>query len=290
MCLAIAVPKGVIVKEKYLRNGFTSNNQGAGLAWVHHGEILIDKGFFEFGSFYKAYEKIKGLPALIHFRTATSGLTDATNCHPFMIDDDHAMIHNGIISIDRTNNASLSDTGTFVDLVLKPIFRVSREVHKLPAFRFLMDEALGSFNRIAIMDSSGEFVIYNKANWHEHEGATFSNRDYEWERYRTKTNPGKHGFKHYDDDVPRGFASAPSYYCASYPKSDQATLEPPVKDVFPDWPETEEGVDGIDDEPDWMQGMAEEDKVQVETLRLQGWSWSDVERYFNFSITGNDET
>src|SRR5690606_17400792 len=56
MCLAIYKPAGKVVPEEHLEEGFTSNPDGAGYAYIaDDGKVHYAKGFFKYEDFIKHY-------------------------------------------------------------------------------------------------------------------------------------------------------------------------------------------------------------------------------------------
>lgn len=200
MCLLIASPEGRKIPHKHLRVGYASNPQGAGFCYAKEGKIFIEKGFFTFDSFIKAFGKINGkYPALIHFRWATSGGTNTENCHPWEIDENHAMAHNGILWEFDKLNPQKSDTGNFVDFVFKPMFAANPTQYKENFVKYLISESIGKGNKIAILSSAGEVTIYNEESGNWSGGNWYSNYDYLPAKVTSNTGSfGVTGFRSFD--------------------------------------------------------------------------------------------
>jgi hypothetical protein len=101
MCLAIAIRPGCEVDRKTVERGFIANPDGAGLMYVHEGQVRIAKGFRNVDALWIAYLGArKAAPEswiVLHMRIATSGKTDEDNCHPFALGTQAGFAHNGII-------------------------------------------------------------------------------------------------------------------------------------------------------------------------------------------------
>jgi hypothetical protein len=182
MCLAIYKPKGVTIKKKYLRNGWDANEDGAGFAIARGGKVEIQKGFFTFKEFYSAFRQYNHAKevAIIHFRFATHGVTNVTNCHPFALGsgDQYAMIHNGVIDIECSDK-SLSDTAHFAELVLAPMLEAGVAFDS-GALRFLVEGNIGDLNKVVILRGDGAHVIYNEKQGEWKNGSWYSNGGYKW--------------------------------------------------------------------------------------------------------------
>lgn len=161
MCLAIFKPAKAVIPTEHLFNGYENNDNGCGFAYSEKGKLHIVKGLFSFKDFLAQYREHEDCPMIIHFRWATHGNTNVTNCHPFnILNGQFAMIHNGVLPIHLTIK-ELSDTGNFAKLVMEPMLRNGVHPNK-PAFRFLVEQAIGRGNRVALMAANGDVTIYNE--------------------------------------------------------------------------------------------------------------------------------
>jgi glutamine amidotransferase len=178
MCLAIFSPKGNTVSRKHLENGFDGNSDGAGFCFAQSGKIEIRKGFFDFESFYAAFEPVAHLPCLVHFRYATHGSINPDNCHPFpILGDKFGMIHNGIIQIEPLPGRS--DSHAFAERILAPVLNAGVSPDS-PALKFLVEKTIGSGNKICLLSGTGKATIYNESCGEWHRGAWFSNSGFQF--------------------------------------------------------------------------------------------------------------
>ena len=181
MCLAIYKPQGIQISKRYLRNGFEGNNDGAGFAYASKGTIVIRKGFFSFADFMQAYKPHQNKPCVIHFRMTTHGATNEKNCHPFALcGQKYALVHNGILDIEQSEDKGMSDTWHFAELILTPMLSVHSP--DKPSFRYLVESTIGNGNKLVIMDASGKATIYNEKAGEWHKGCWFSNSGYLFDR------------------------------------------------------------------------------------------------------------
>jgi DNA-directed RNA polymerase subunit RPC12/RpoP len=197
MCLIVVKESGVKLPNKeHLENGSFSNRDGIGIA-LHKkniGGVLIKKDFANVFLLNKWIEEnVKEEDSLIvHFRTATSGLKDAGNAHPFPIvkDDkllrtteliwENAVAHNGIFR-DYGNNAVLNDTQEFIQEVLSEDI-VKNNLKNL-IIQKLIKESIGS-SKLAFMLEDGEIITLGE--YQEEKGVKFSNCCYRWSKYNTR--------------------------------------------------------------------------------------------------------
>jgi glutamine amidotransferase len=186
MCLAIYKPRGIQIAKKYLQNGFTNNDDGAGFAIATRDKRLqVYKGFATFDAFYTEYLLHAAETMIIHFRWATHGDRTEYNCHPFeMCNGQIAMVHNGILDIDIPDgDKQKSDTRVYCEAVLEPLlYRVPVD-H--PSLTFLLEKAIGSSNKIILLACDGKYSIVNAVAGEWHKGAWYSNTGY---KYSTSWN------------------------------------------------------------------------------------------------------
>lgn len=191
MCLAIYKPAATRPDWIAYANGYSSNPHSWGFAALHDGHLVVMHGLGSFDEFRLAFEPYSDCQALIHYRWATHGNTDLLNCHPFMVSHDLAMIHNGIVSIERNVNKDMSDTWHFNELVLKPMLDRDRDF-------FLRGDVIYSQqmahrgNKFCFLRADGEYGIWNEADgeWAD-DGHWYSNdgylKSYRYIGYTTKS-------------------------------------------------------------------------------------------------------
>jgi len=176
MCIAIYKPANLEISREVLQQCFNSNPDGAGFVYVKDKQLVMEKGFFTFDSFYEAYSQVMQYQALIHFRIKTHGKVDEVNCHPFMVNDKFAFIHNGTIS--GHGNTEFSDTYMFNEEVLKPMVSAYgiKALFK-PFIKTLLEDYIG-WSKLAFLDSRGNFIIMNESKGEWNEGVWYSNSSY----------------------------------------------------------------------------------------------------------------
>jgi len=179
MCIAIFKPKEHTLTRDTLKICFEGNSHGAGFAYPDGGKMVVDKGYFKFKEFWEAYSEVqkKALPMLIHFRYRTHGLQNAENCHPWQIDAEHAMIHNGVIKQFSGGNkkGKLSDTGKFNEHVLKPMFLANSRQWLENWSKCLIEDFIGTGNKVVILSANGDYQIYREEFGTWSGGCWFSN-------------------------------------------------------------------------------------------------------------------
>jgi hypothetical protein len=123
MCLIILAREGIDVPNSHLTEGYKSNNDGCGIAWVEGETIQIFKTL-KFEEFMEKYDEVskvvKDSPLLIHFRKKSVGDINQDSCHPFKINDDMCFVHNGTMSTGSLFiEKGESDTMAFNNSILK---------------------------------------------------------------------------------------------------------------------------------------------------------------------------
>lgn len=177
MCLAVYKPAGVLPDWEAYAEGFRCNSHGAGFAVVHAGNIIVRKGFFTFDAFREAFAPVANLQAAVHFRLATHGNKDADNCHPFLVTDGLALIHNGILDIACDEDKTKSDTWHYATLVLRPMAERDPDFFGRPEMRFLGGSAIGD-SKFVFLRADGQYAIWNESAGHWADDCWFSNRSY----------------------------------------------------------------------------------------------------------------
>lgn len=176
MCVAIYKPVGLKLDEDTLFNCFIKNPDGCGFAYTTGTELVVFKTM-DYPTFLEEYEKCyeqygETSPFIIHFRIATHGTVDIFNCHPFIVDNDHVFIHNGVISnVPSCAEKKKSDTQVFNELILQ---NLPADWFENTAIKYLLEDFI-SFSKIVVMNLKGEVLILNEAKGTWVDGVWFSN-------------------------------------------------------------------------------------------------------------------
>jgi predicted glutamine amidotransferase len=185
MCIAILNTTNTLTRET-LQQCWKSNPDGAGMIYTNNGQIKIFKEMTNFDKFYKEYVKQrkanKTSNFVLHFRIATSGKIDKTNCHPFAVNKNLAFVHNGMISIDQLN-INVSDTYTFNELILKKLPSSFLNNH---AITELIESYIG-YSKLIFLDADNEVSILNEdlGSW-DIDNNWYSNNSYQCSYIKTK--------------------------------------------------------------------------------------------------------
>lgn len=199
MCIAI-VNKSEFLAESVFENSFENNPDGCGMAYVMDGKVRIIHNLHSWKSLYDEYALIRPktkYPIMIHFRIGTSGIKDERNIHPFMINSDMALIHNGMISYNSIYEDK-SDTWHFVEF-LKSL-KSPKNLLNPDSIEFNSISALTSGSKLCILHNSGRFSILNESAGTWDGDSWYSNNTYKYGLYNPKDwNSGWN--YNYDDDL-----------------------------------------------------------------------------------------
>lgn len=196
MCIAILKTKKGIITDDELRNSFNSNPDGAGIAYTVGKKLIIKKGIFNVEEFIltvRNAEKECDNNMLIHCRIGTSGKNDEKNTHPFYINNDVCLIHNGILDIEVPTNSEINDTQIFIKKFMKEI--KAKDLMHNKSIQNLIAETISSRNKFVLLDNRGYYKIINEKAGHWKNNVWFSN--YSYETYKTFTKYEKKSSKNY---------------------------------------------------------------------------------------------
>ena len=176
MCIIVASPEGKVVSKETLEQCFRANSDGAGFMYTDGNDLKVEKGFFTFDEFYDSYAPHAAKKIILHFRIKTHGEKNKDNCHPFLVSDDLAFVHNGIIKIEEEHK-DYSDTWHFNEKIIKPMYRDNRAFLKRLYNQELIKSYIG-YSKLVFMDRKGRSSIINadKGTWED--GVWYSNTSY----------------------------------------------------------------------------------------------------------------
>lgn len=189
MCIIIYKKENAILPNyEVLKQCFTRNPNGAGFCYIDKktNRIKLEKGFFDFSSFYKRLLEIyNNKHLLIHMRIATGGLLDKRNCHPFKINNNLYFAHNGVFEETLAkSNQIFSDTYTFNEILKNFNFKLKDLNSRY--FKYLLMEKIKS-NKIVFFEKN-KAVILNEELGFWKNGVWFSNNNFiEADKFYTNT-------------------------------------------------------------------------------------------------------
>lgn len=185
MCLIIAKPAGKSIPVEYIREAWRCHHDGFGIVAAVQGNLISKRGADDIDEIISLIGHSKPFPALIHFRLATSGRKDKSNCHPFWINNQLVLAHNGIfhIKIEKTGD---SDTKAYVRWLRAFLPRFGNDpLH--PEILRLSRSTIG-YSIVKYLMADGTFLSINGDKGHTDEsGIWYSNYSYKvWTPTTTK--------------------------------------------------------------------------------------------------------
>lgn len=180
MCLLILAKGGSTPSKKSLRRAGKANPDGFGFAIVGNNKIHTYKSMDledTIGNFYDMRDRFPKGNAIFHLRITTHGVTDINNCHPFQVNEDLVMGHNGMLPIKAENGKS--DTNLFATEWL-PEFDMADLLDTQAGVDELSKFASGS--KLAFLNTSSHLAkpwyIINEHLGHWKDGVWYSNSSY----------------------------------------------------------------------------------------------------------------
>ena len=230
MCIAIYRPTGKPLSKNTLFNCWENNPDGAGFMWAEDGVLHIEKGFMKFKHLWKAIRSHlldKDRTLVIHFRIATSGKVDYDNCHPHLINDGLAFVHNGII-YELNDDKTKCDTVRFAEILAQ---LPKGFMHNKSAMNLIHMAAPSS--KFVFMNNLGQVVIVNEVMGVEVEDVWFSNTTFHARAYsRSYTYDRRYVTERDWDDYPEwSIAPHNSYANKELTASTQAILDMDIKEL-----------------------------------------------------------
>ena len=161
-----------------IKDVYDSNSDGLGVMYSDGRKLHVHKVLPR--DVAEARQFIEQLPdsdhmIACHWRMKTHGLIDMDNCHPYRVNADTYLAHNGILHTGNKKDVEKSDTWHFIEDYLSTM-----PTDALHDAKFL--GMLGEFienNRFAIMSADGRLSVVNRDQGIETHGVWFSNT-YAW--------------------------------------------------------------------------------------------------------------
>ena len=215
MCIICIKNKGLdLPSKKIIQTMCNNNHHGNGFCYAENGQVIIQKGYMDFESYYEALKQIPNIKdknVVLHCRITTHGSTSGGNCHPFPLSNsikelkaheikaNVGIIHNGIIrSVQADRENDLSDTMTYIkDKLYKRYTEDNSFMDKIEA-REDIEKEIGS--KMVIMKSDGEYYIIGEFNT-DSNGHIYSNHSYvPYDYYDYLDSSSNSDFDIFEDD------------------------------------------------------------------------------------------
>lgn len=178
MCIIIYKPKGKSVPLERLFNAKERNPHGFGLSYAVNKKLQIYKTM-DFDDFLEKYAKVNHHDCLIHFRFATKGKKEKINCHPFRINKNLVMAHNGTIQNLEGTSDEKSDSRTFAHSYIRPMVQIKKDFIKSKNGKRWMKGMISmQTNKLVFMNHHGTPTFINGDLGHWSQGCWYSNETY----------------------------------------------------------------------------------------------------------------
>lgn len=178
MCIIIYKESGKTIKDEWLDNSAKNNADGFGLSYSVNNEVQIFKtmDYKKFKLTFRELEKeMPTMAFVLHFRKSTCGLTDITNCHPFLVEN-KAIFHNGSINKCKPSKEEKvrSDTRIFCEDILADL--PENWIEYEPMLELIENYVGGS--KLLFMEDDGTVTILHEESGHWIDGVWMSNYSY----------------------------------------------------------------------------------------------------------------
>ena len=196
MCIAIVKKRGVLMpNEETLNICFENNPHGCGYTLCRNGKNFVYKGFMTLSELMDSFKQTNPLQSesvMIHFRVASVGSINKSNCHPFVVSKNYdtmkklntktnlpVLVHNGTFKFFNEHKDDYSDTMQFTKMVATILQDQEYYFYK-PINNFINHYIKNNNCRVAVMYKSGFIDMFG--NWIKDEKTNlyFSNENYRY--------------------------------------------------------------------------------------------------------------
>lgn len=181
MCLIFLKPKKAKNYLTYDRfcNALENNPHSIGIVYKdpESNKVKIERFVNPEKGKQQIYDIIKDKEEYaIHFRYATHGGVNLDNCHPFIVNKDLCLMHNGVMSDFGKVDTSKSDTKNFTESFLRPYIE-QEGIGVINDKEFIEDvgKVIGSYNKLLLIDKDFNWSIINESSGVWKEGCWLSN-------------------------------------------------------------------------------------------------------------------
>lgn len=182
MCIIIVANKNKKIPNEHIKLASELNCDGFGISASVNNKLFVYKSVsINSDDIIKLYNSIRQVATgdiVLHFRLATHGDVSDKLCHPFYVNKDLVMFHNGVIrdSVSGYNehNKNESDTKAFVNNVLKN-FKKGFQNNK--TVMNMISTSVEEYNKLCFLDNTGKTSYTSSDNWVEYNGILYSNLD-----------------------------------------------------------------------------------------------------------------
>lgn len=196
MCIAIVKKRGVLMpNEETLNICFENNPHGCGYTICRNGKNHVFKGFMKLTELMDSFKKVKPLQSesvMIHFRVASVGSINKSNCHPFVVSNKYetmkklelstklpVLVHNGTFKFFGETKKDYSDTMQFTKMMAN-LFQDQEYYYYHSLNNFIQHYINGNNCRVAVMYKNGLIDMFGDWIKDEKTNLYFSNDKYKY--------------------------------------------------------------------------------------------------------------
>lgn len=179
MCIIIVANANKKISNRIIKQAYKNNPDGFGIAASVNGKVKVIKGLYKPNKIIKIYNQLRERATgdiVLHFRLATHGNITNSLCHPFRVNDDLVMFHNGIIDsklVGWTKDyIDESDSSLFCKNILR---KFKRGFECNDYILNMLGDFIGYYNKVCLLNSLGEVSYINKDEWITYRNITYSN-------------------------------------------------------------------------------------------------------------------
>ena len=181
MCIIIVANKNKKIPNEHIKLASELNCDGFGISASVNNKLFVYKSIsINSDDIIKLYNSIRQVATgdiVLHFRIATHGDISDKLCHPFYVNKDLVMFHNGVeidedIAGHSCSNKNESDTMAFVNNILK---NFKKGFQKNKNIMNMISKSVGDNNRLCFLDSNGVTTYSSSDLWVELNGILYSN-------------------------------------------------------------------------------------------------------------------
>lgn len=222
MCMLTFLSPDAYPDVEALTNGAEMNDDGHGFAIVtKHARNPIVRRYMSSKVAIEEFDRLRAQypdgPALFHSRWGTGGEVTTRNAHPFRVDRQTVLAHNGVLprAMQPGKGDWRCDTRLFAEDMLKGEDLSDTKVRNQIAY------VIGKSNKLVILSTRLDyksFYIVNEDQGHWVDGVWYSNLDFTgyWNRRIASTNPLLQGDGWEGDKYVMGSPVVPEcHYCST---------------------------------------------------------------------------
>jgi len=182
MCLIVFKPAGIPWDNTAITHAFDNNPDGAGLMFPKGGKVQIERAFWTTDMLfeYLGENDLTDRDVVLHFRWATHGKVDITNCHPYPIQAKPSTLHSLTTPLGMAHNGVIpgmdvgGDYSDTLQFITQSLIHLRPHIGQAWFSPFL---ASATNSKFAFMAADGAVTLVGE--FVEDKGAWYSNTSFE---------------------------------------------------------------------------------------------------------------